>query len=64
MEDDLINAAGNDVTPKFFHYLRPLIGADMPDVARLRAGESREDRRTQGDGPERPQAWRSAIAPE
>ena len=27
MEDELINAAGNDVTPAFFDYLRPLLGA-------------------------------------
>ena len=36
MEDELINAAGNDVTPAFFDYLRPLLGASMPTVARLR----------------------------
>ena len=36
MEDQLINAAGNDVTPAFHDYLRPLLGADMPEVARLR----------------------------
>jgi 6-phosphofructokinase 1 len=40
MEDDLIAPAGNDVTPKFFDYLRPLLGTDgLPEVARLRAGK-------------------------
>ena len=37
MEDELIAASGNDVTPAFFDYLRPLLGADMPEAARLRA---------------------------
>jgi len=37
MEDALIAAAGNDVTPAFFDYLRPLLGADMPVAGRLRA---------------------------
>jgi 6-phosphofructokinase 1 len=37
MEDHLIAAAGNDVTPAFFDYLRPLLGADMPQAGRLRA---------------------------
>ena len=37
MEDALIAAAGNDVTPAFFDYLRPLLGADMPQAQRLRA---------------------------
>jgi 6-phosphofructokinase 1 len=36
MEDHFIVAAGNDVTPAFRDYLRPLLGADMPEVARLR----------------------------
>jgi 6-phosphofructokinase 1 len=36
MEDVLIAAAGNDVTPAFHDYLRPLLGSDMPEVARLR----------------------------
>jgi 6-phosphofructokinase 1 len=36
MEDHFIAAAGNDVTDAFRQYLRPLIGADMPEVARLR----------------------------
>jgi 6-phosphofructokinase 1 len=39
MEDELIAAAGNDVTPKFFDYLRPLLGEGVPEVARLRAGK-------------------------
>jgi 6-phosphofructokinase 1 len=37
MEDGLIGAAGNDVTPAFFDYLRPLLGGDMPVAGRLRA---------------------------
>jgi 6-phosphofructokinase 1 len=37
MEDALIAASGNDVTPAFFDYLRPLLGDDMPVAARLRA---------------------------
>ncbi|HLW92162.1 MAG TPA: 6-phosphofructokinase [Roseiarcus sp.] len=36
MEDHFIAPAGNDVTPAFQDYLRPLLGADMPEVARLR----------------------------
>ncbi len=39
MEDELIAPAGNDVTAKFFDYLRPLVGSDLPDVSRLRAGK-------------------------
>jgi ATP-dependent phosphofructokinase / diphosphate-dependent phosphofructokinase len=39
MEDHLINAAGNDVTPAFHDYLRPLLGADVLEVARLRAAK-------------------------
>ena len=39
MEDHLINAAGNDVTPAFYAYLRPLLGADMHEVARLRGAK-------------------------
>jgi 6-phosphofructokinase 1 len=39
MEDELIAPAGNDVTPKFFDYLRPLLGKGVPEVARLRAGK-------------------------
>ena len=37
MEDVFIGAQANDVTPAFLDYLRPLVGADMPQVARLRA---------------------------
>ena len=37
MEDVFINAAGNDVTPAFIDYLRPLVGAGLPDTARLRS---------------------------
>ncbi len=37
MEDELIAPAGNDVTAKFFDYLRPLLGKGVPEVARLRA---------------------------
>ena len=39
MEDDFIDAAGNDVTPAFYDYLRPLLGADMHAVARLRGAK-------------------------
>jgi 6-phosphofructokinase 1 len=37
MEDGLIAETGNDVTPAFFDYLRPLLGTQLPVVARLRA---------------------------
>jgi 6-phosphofructokinase len=37
MEDVFIGAQSNDVTPAFLDYLRPLVGADMPQVSRLRA---------------------------
>ena len=37
MEDEFINAQANGVTPAFHDYLRPLIGAAWPEVARLRA---------------------------
>jgi 6-phosphofructokinase len=39
MEDHLINAAGNDVTPAFHDYLHPLLGADVIEVARLRGAK-------------------------
>ncbi len=39
MEDHLTNAAGNDVTPAFHDYLRPLLGADVIEIARLRAAK-------------------------
>ena len=37
MEDEFINATGTDVTDAFRLYLRPLLGAGMPDAHRLRA---------------------------
>jgi ATP-dependent phosphofructokinase / diphosphate-dependent phosphofructokinase len=37
MDDAFINAEGNDVTPAFMDYLRPLLGNDLPHAARLRA---------------------------
>ena len=36
MDDAFINAAGNDVTPAFLDYLRPLLGSGLPQAARLR----------------------------
>jgi 6-phosphofructokinase 1 len=39
MEDELIAPAGADVTAAFVDYLRPLIGAGLPEVSRLRAGK-------------------------
>jgi 6-phosphofructokinase 1 len=39
MEDALISASANDVTPAFHDYLRPLLGSDPPDVARLRGAK-------------------------
>ena len=36
MEDRFIAAAGNDVTEAFRQYLRPLLGSNLPQVARLR----------------------------
>jgi ATP-dependent phosphofructokinase / diphosphate-dependent phosphofructokinase len=36
MDDAFINPEGNDVTPAFLDYLRPLLGASMPTAARLR----------------------------
>jgi ATP-dependent phosphofructokinase / diphosphate-dependent phosphofructokinase len=36
MEDEFIAPAGNDITRAFHDYLRPLLGSDLPDVARLR----------------------------
>ena len=49
MEDQFINNAGNDVTPAFHDYLRPLIGADMPEVARLRAAKVEKANVLEGD---------------
>jgi 6-phosphofructokinase len=37
MEDEFISASGTDVTDAFRQYLRPLLGAGMPDAHRLRA---------------------------
>ena len=37
MEDAFICASGTDVTDAFHRYLRPLLGAGMPDAHRLRA---------------------------
>jgi ATP-dependent phosphofructokinase / diphosphate-dependent phosphofructokinase len=37
MEDLFIAASANDVTPAFHAYLRPLLGAELPQVARFRA---------------------------
>jgi ATP-dependent phosphofructokinase / diphosphate-dependent phosphofructokinase len=36
MEDEFINASGTDITPAFLQYLLPLLGADLPESARLR----------------------------
>ena len=41
MPDEFINAAGNDVTPAFMDYLRPLLGSDLPDPAQLRTSGNR-----------------------
>ncbi len=38
MEDVFLADAGNDVTPAFADYLRPLLGGGMPQAGRLRAG--------------------------
>ena len=37
MPDEYINKQGNNVTEAFSHYLRPLLGSDMPEASRLRA---------------------------
>jgi len=39
MEDGFISANGADVTPAFADYLRPLLGADVIEVARLRGAK-------------------------
>ena len=36
MEDDLIAASGNDISPAFVQYLRPLLGSDLPQAHSLR----------------------------
>jgi ATP-dependent phosphofructokinase / diphosphate-dependent phosphofructokinase len=37
MEDHFIAASGNDVTPAFVQYLRPLLGSGLPQACGLRA---------------------------
>ena len=37
MPDEFINAAGNHVTAAFKNYLRPLLGSNLPVIAKLRA---------------------------
>jgi hypothetical protein len=37
MDDAFIAASGTDVTEAFCSYLRPLLGAGLPDAHRLRA---------------------------
>ena len=37
MPDHFINKSGNGVTEAFTNYLRPLLGSNMPEAARLRA---------------------------
>jgi len=37
MPDEFINKAGNNVTDKFYFYVRPLLGSNFPSVSRLRA---------------------------
>jgi 6-phosphofructokinase 1 len=37
MADASIAPSGNDVTPAFLDYLRPLLGSDMPRPARFGA---------------------------
>ena len=49
MEDHFINADGNDVTASFTGYLRPLVGEDMPEVARLRAAKVEKANVLMGD---------------
>jgi len=50
MEDRFINEAGNDVTPAFCDYLRPLLGADMPEATRLRGARVAKANVLIGDG--------------
>jgi 6-phosphofructokinase 1 len=38
MADAFIAPSGSDVTPLFQEYLRPLLGSDLPQPARLRSG--------------------------
>ena len=37
MEPHFLSPEGNDVTPAFLHYLRPLLGSPLPNVGRLQA---------------------------
>ncbi|MFZ1884975.1 MAG: 6-phosphofructokinase [Rhodoplanes sp.] len=37
MPKDFIAPEGNNVTPKFFHYAKPLLGSGFPEMHRLRA---------------------------
>ncbi len=37
MEDVFIAAAGNDITPAFVNYLRPLLGSGLPEAGKLQA---------------------------
>ena len=50
MEDAFISEADNDVTPAFRDYLRPLIGSDLPAIARLRAATVEKAGVLIGDG--------------
>jgi 6-phosphofructokinase 1 len=45
MDDAFINAEGNGVTAAFAHYLRPLLGSDMPQAHRLRGAAVEKIRR-------------------
>ena len=36
MPDEFIAPSGSDVTPAYTDYLRPLLGSDLPQSARLR----------------------------
>jgi 6-phosphofructokinase 1 len=38
MPDGFIAPGGSDITPAFLEYLRPLLGSDLPQPARLRGG--------------------------
>ena len=49
MEDLFINADGNDVTPAFHDYLRPLLGSNTPPVARLRGAQVKKANVLSGD---------------
>jgi 6-phosphofructokinase 1 len=44
MPDEFITAAGNDVTPAFINYLRPLLGSNLPEPAQLRTSSSRVEK--------------------